>query len=572
MKKLFTVVLCLLFTASLHSNAADFETATEAVKNMGVGWNLGNTLEANGQNKENLDPTKSNYWGQQGLESETCWGQAYATPELLQMMKKAGFGAIRVPVTWYNHLDADGNIKEEWMARVKEVVGYVLDQGMYCIINVHHDTGADESGKSYHWIKAEYANYTTNKAKYEKIWQQIATAFKDYDQKLLFESYNEMLDKYSSWCFASYNSDGRYNATDAADAYKAINAYAQSFVDVVRKSGGNNAQRNLVVNTYAACCGSGTWNTHLKDPLSQLTVPTDPATGHIMVQVHDYPNIENGISNVKKEIDDMVSAWNTYFISKGIPMILGEWGSANVDKGDGKTDYDVRRDVMLEFADYMVKKCKEYNVATFYWMGLTDGVFRIQPVFNQPDLAETIIKAYHGSTSSFEFPTIANLSGSLNCLQKEKTIDWGNGISIIKSAFSTFENTVKLELSYTVTSNSGQNIQFNDGEWKTFTSIFIDGTAKGGTYNPQGTVGNTYNITVTFPQTVYDKLCQSGLIIQGSNVTITKAMLKGTIITGISPLIINRPANNTFYNIKGQRVNENYKGIVIKNGKKIIQK
>jgi hypothetical protein len=65
MKKLFTVVLCLLFTASLHSNAADFETATEAVKNMGVGWNLGNTLEANGQNKENLDPTKSNYWGQQ---------------------------------------------------------------------------------------------------------------------------------------------------------------------------------------------------------------------------------------------------------------------------------------------------------------------------------------------------------------------------------------------------------------------------------------------------------------------------------------------------------------------------
>lgn len=73
------------------------------------------------------------------------------------MIREAGFGAIRVPVTWYNHMDIDGKVNAAWMARVKEVVGYVLSQGMYCIINVHHDTGADSSGKSYHWIKAQEA-------------------------------------------------------------------------------------------------------------------------------------------------------------------------------------------------------------------------------------------------------------------------------------------------------------------------------------------------------------------------------------------------------------------------------
>lgn len=79
-------------------------------------------------------------------------------------------------------------------------------------------------------------------------------------------------------------------------------------------------------------------------------------------------------------------------------MILGEWGTANVDKGDGKTDYDVRRDMLFEFVDYMVQKCKEYNVATFWWMGLSDGVYRSLPAFSQPDLAERLAKAFHGSS------------------------------------------------------------------------------------------------------------------------------------------------------------------------------
>lgn len=152
--------------------AQSFETAAEAVKNMGVGWNLGNTLDANGNGVH------------QGLDSETYWGQPVTKPELMKMMKEAGFGAIRVPVTWYNHMDSNGKVDAAWMARVKEVVDYVINNGMYCILNVHHDTGDDSKNSSIiHWIHASMNTYNNTKTKYENLWKQIAETFKDYDQR-----------------------------------------------------------------------------------------------------------------------------------------------------------------------------------------------------------------------------------------------------------------------------------------------------------------------------------------------------------------------------------------------------
>ena len=129
MKKRLTIIFVLLLTIGSTAKAETFESATDAVKNMGVGWNLGNTLDANNQTVSDI--TNDAYWGQQGLESETCWGQPFATQEFIQMMKKAGFTAIRVPATWYNHMDKDGNVSEEWMKRVKEVVDYVISEDLY---------------------------------------------------------------------------------------------------------------------------------------------------------------------------------------------------------------------------------------------------------------------------------------------------------------------------------------------------------------------------------------------------------------------------------------------------------
>jgi hypothetical protein len=209
-----------------------------------------------------------------------------------------------------------------------------------------------------------------------------------------------MLDKYKSWCFASFGSPANYNASDAADAYKAINNYAQSFVNAVRATGGNNAQRNLIVNTYGSCSGGGTWNTHLKDPLKEMKYPTDAAgPGHIIFQVHTYPAlVENNknrpISSIQNEVNDMVSAWKTHLVSKGAPVIVGEWGTSNVD--EEVTDYDARRPLMLQFVEYFVKRCKDNDITTFYWMGLSDGSHRSVPEFNQPDLKDAIIKGYYG--------------------------------------------------------------------------------------------------------------------------------------------------------------------------------
>ena len=122
-----------------------------------------------------------------------------------------------------------------------------------------------------------------------------------------------MLDTQSSWNYASFNSPGQYNATVASQAYSAINSYAQSFVDVVRATGGNNTQRNIIVNTYAGCAGygahggTGTYFTHLLDPLTQMNKPTGERN-HLIFQVHIYPDISN-LTTAKTRIDQMKGLW-----------------------------------------------------------------------------------------------------------------------------------------------------------------------------------------------------------------------------------------------------------------------
>ena len=124
MKQILLLACGLLM--SFSAQAQSFENAKDAVKNMGVGWNLGNTLDAN-------DASKTWTTTEQ---HETCWGQPVTKPELMKMMKEAGFNSIRVPVTWYQEMDSDGNVNEAWMNRVKEVVDYVIDTTSTCCLRV----------------------------------------------------------------------------------------------------------------------------------------------------------------------------------------------------------------------------------------------------------------------------------------------------------------------------------------------------------------------------------------------------------------------------------------------------
>lgn len=570
MKRFFilTTLAGLLMTGT---QAQTIETATDAVKNMGLGWNLGNTLDANGQMKT-TDVNNDAYWGCQGLESETYWGQKETKKELFTMMKNAGFGAIRVPVTWYNHMDKNGNVDAAWMARVRQVVDWVLDAGLYCIINVHHDTGADGDDRK-SWLKANTTTYNKQKSRYENLWKQIATEFKDYDQRLLFESYNEMLDGYNSWCFASFNTAAKYDATVAADAYKAINNYAQSFVDAVRTVGGNNSQRNLIINTYGACCGEGTWNTHLPDPLKEMKLPSDPAKNHIIFEIHTYPNISsNNMTTIKAGVDQIIKTIKTNLTSKGAPAIFGEWGTSNVDAGDGKNDYDARRDIMLQFVEYFIKQTKANDMGTFYWMGLTDGTYRTYPAFNQPDLAERMAKAYHGSTFVGEYPEFQQ-PASIVFFEGTKALAWGDGIRIEPEVIKGAGEKCQIELTYVQTLASDDDIQLFYGNWSEKAHFIVDGRTYNADFGPSSvykTGANTNHVTtISFPKADYDKIASLGLIIHGNGITLKKVVVSNPEAAGIETMHEGQ-AQTVTYNLSGQVVDKNYKGIVIRNGRKLI--
>jgi Endoglucanase len=548
-KKLLFMTSMMMITLSLH--AQSFESAKDAVKNMGVGWNLGNTLDAN-------DPSKT--WTTTA-QHETCWGQPVTKPELMKMMKEAGFGAIRVPVTWYQEMDADGKVNEAWMKRVKEVVDYVIDNGMYCILNVHHDTGAD-NGNYKSWLKASTSNYNTNKAKYEYLWKQIATEFKNYDQHLLFEAYNEMLDEKNTW----------NEPYDKTDGYKAINNYAKSFVTTVRNTGGNNLDRNLVVNTYSA--------SSMASAMQKLDLPEE--TGHIIFQLHSYPNWQNK-SNAKNEIDYLINTIKTNLLNRA-PVIIGEY--ATFTTWPSTIDYyDTNREVALYAMDYMVKKTKEAGIGTFYWMGLSDGSARNLPAFNQADLAETLIKAYYGSTTGYKFPKEEDF-------QIVYVVTYEQNWSELFLFGSWDRKTVKLS------DYKGIRVEMADASYSGKVQIKIYGDKiSGDNYKEQYAQldGSSNVTTVTFDASTLGSTFW-GVTLQTQIGATTAKVKKATLIkadgtevpgtitaawgctvtaetpTGIREVYTITPSNDAIYNLQGQRIQNPQKGIYIKNGKKVVIK
>lgn len=570
-KRLLTISMIAASVTTMQ--AQSFETAQEAVANMGVGWNLGNTLEAHAKKP---NPDIDSYWGQEGLESENDWGQPNTKPEVFKMMKEAGFGAIRIPVTWYNHMDKDGNVNAEWMARVKQVVDYALAQDLYCIINVHHDTGADEAGKHVSWIKAEGANYEKNKSKFEKLWLQIATEFKDYDQKLLFESYNEMLDKYSSWNYATSNKSGGYNETEAMDAYKAINDYAQSFVNVVRGTEGNNGVRNLVVNTYGACCG-GKWGSNElpMGPIREMKLPDDVTSNHLIFQIHSYPGLKpNNLAAIKTQVTTMMSDLKTILAAKGAPVIVGEWGTLN---DDSDVNYNNNKTNYLDFCKHFVTEAKNNGIITFYWMGLSDGSNRSLPVFHQPDLAETIVKAYRGSTEGYKYPVRSDIIGDIVTVVDFKKV-WSE-VYLYNNTINT--NTYKaIELELDAAPESGVlkfKVYKSNGD-----GVNVDITSAKSKMTFTSAMGNNLQkVTLQCFSNTYQTKVKSAYLVKNDD---TKEQLyltpfwgcsvDETVITAINPIVYGKTNddNQQIYNLQGLRVGNPQRGIYIKNGKKYIAK
>lgn len=343
----------------------DFETAKETVAKMGLGWNLGNYFDATGS-----------YLAGGSVEKFlTGWGNPVVDEFLFKKLKTMGFSTVRIPVTWRYHFDTNGTIDEKWMAKVKEAVDWAINNGLYCIINFHHDTGSDG------WIRASTANYEKYHERVALLWKQVAETFRDYPETLMFEGFNEMLDENSDW----------NNASD--DAGKAINLYNQLFVDTVRSTGGNNTVRNLICNTYAAATGDSV--------LSRFKIPEDSTEEHILGQVHFYMPYEfitnEGITwttpiseyndYVENTVDTAIARIAKCFDKLNVPVIIGEFATDDKDNTADRIKWYTR----------IVSGAAEKGIACIIWdngHGFSMGhIDRTGDNDDFPEIIEACLKA-----------------------------------------------------------------------------------------------------------------------------------------------------------------------------------
>lgn len=337
-----------------------FESSYSLVEHIKLGYNLGNTLESNPEIATStwIDFSK-------GPEAwETAWGQPVTTQDIVDSIAAKGFNIMRVPVTWYQHQAADGTIDEAWMDRVEQVVDYVLNAHMYCILVVQHDAGARSAGRQDDagWLTGDPDKYAENSARLKNLWTQIANRFKDKDEHLIFDGFNEILDKNWSWTAPA----------DPADpTYTTINKLQQDFVDAVRATGGNNEYRNLMINGYGS--------SSTQPVLDALQVPTDVHPNHLLLSIHSYDPFWfcNDTSNnddkqyyinmfdesCKSEIDAIFSRVNKRCDDLHIPYIFGEFGAIGTHP-----DMNER----IKYATYMVEKFNAYKTTGLWWMGLYD--------------------------------------------------------------------------------------------------------------------------------------------------------------------------------------------------------
>lgn len=284
----------------------------ELVRDMGIGINLGNTFDACGD--------WIAQWSDGSTQAyETAWGSPVITKDIIQGYADEGFGVLRIPVAWSNRMADDGTytIDQQWMARVTEVVNWTLDAGMYAIVNIHWDNG---------WVNKFPDNKDECMKRFEKMWTQISDNFKDYGDHLMFEAQNEELGWDSVW-----NKWAGDNGK--VESYQLANEINQKFVDTIRKSGGNNPKRHLLISGY---------NTGIDvtcDPLFKM--PSDPAN-RLAISVHYYTPAGFAILEEDADWGKATSTWGTdadynelytnldmmktNFIDKGIPVIIGEYG------------------------------------------------------------------------------------------------------------------------------------------------------------------------------------------------------------------------------------------------------
>lgn len=361
---LFSLMLAVLMLIPCVGSAEEAEavdngvmreglTALEATRLMGNGINLGNTLEACDNNVGIKTNTPLSY--------ETHWGQPKTTQAMIDGMKAAGFDTIRIPVAWMTnatHLyEGDYTIDADYMDRVEEVVRYARKAGMYVIVNDHWDGGW------YGMFGSESAETRALAMEaYKGMWQQIAERFRDYSDYLIFESANEELGTRFDENSPLYCSDSVVTYLNDDERYALTNEINQTFVDVVRATGGNNATRFLLI------AGYGTNIDQTCDDRFQM--PKDTADSKLMVSVHYYdPWSYCGASSAASatkwgkvsdyEYMDQQLAKMTKFTEAGYGVVIGEYGALPCSDG--------LKDNTLAYHTAFLDTCTKYNLTNCLW-------------------------------------------------------------------------------------------------------------------------------------------------------------------------------------------------------------
>ena len=348
------------------------EKAVQAVAGMGVGMNLTGLEHC----WESLmtKPQRGNpaYY-------ETAGGYGLITATTMQAIADAGYKCVRVPVTWHLHMDnINATIDKVWLDRVEEVVNRALNAGLYVIINLHHDAGTIVGV----WCISDLEHYETTSAGLVNIWTQVAERFKNHDYKLLFEGYNEMLDGDNTWTYPK-----KQSSMDVS------NQLAQDFVTAVRRTGGKNSTRNLIVSTYAT--------TTTTRAVEAFQMPWDITAGHLFVQVHSYvpqdfcSQVATGRNNLIEgdfaSMEAVFEPLDRVFLSKGYPVILGEFGAF---PREGRSEDD-----RATHAGYMTKLSLQHGVVPIIWYNPLNNAERSNGTWKYTNIRDAMINAYNEYTS-----------------------------------------------------------------------------------------------------------------------------------------------------------------------------
>jgi aryl-phospho-beta-D-glucosidase BglC (GH1 family) len=433
--------------------------AYDIVHDMGIGINLGNTLDAVA-GWLNGGGTVEDY--------ETAWGAPVTTQEMITGMKEAGFHSIRIPVAWSNLMKDDGTytINEDYFNRVETVMNYAFNAGMYAIVNIHYDGG---------WW-ARFGSKTESErtqamVKYKAMWTQIANRFNEYSDHLIFEAANEELGERLN-STDDYAGSGYFTNTD--DLYKQVTAINQAFVDTVRGTGGNNASRFLLIAGY---------NTDIAKTCDERYVmPTDTIDGHMMISVHYYSpatycTVDDpgnswgyrdswGTEDDIAEMKDTLNLMRINYVNKGIPVIIGEYGVIAGKNSDGTTHRKDGRDVFISTI------C-EYALTH----GMCPVLWDINEIYSRA--SNTIVHSTEAANYK-KFEQQALESETYRPASKSTTLTYTGSIGY--SGWTPSTVTAEGDVDFSVT-NQGGTFMISDVNWSDYTNPKITMTMQGATGN-----------------------------------------------------------------------------------------